>query len=1353
MNGGKDVRLGDDKRPISIVPSDEQFLYNARDGKILTDEFGNNLITEVDTFYLPDASTKRSTSVVFDDKNTPFMRLVHTDVGLTTGYYVDHRDLDVYIKGTAESTIGIGGSIPVLQVSGTVVGVGTTAGTGTNALTPVTFFNYDTVVAVTTNTTDGRPTIFKDRDGTLAHPSPIVKSATDQGIYKNIIYYPIYLNMGSQLKIGDKVFGEYIQDGTKVVDVAFNSRVVLSKDKTNVGVTSIPVRATRSENTLQQSDSIWKIEEQFKETSEVSTTLLGVNRAETQLSLFSNVSSYGLDPDEFESYFRDSGLSFHRWETRYNKFYGSRIRGKLIEESNESGIKLESFPAPYSYPFGPKFDRIGWYSEDTFNDYKKFIKLGNELYDVYKDNSNYSDEWKSNFLPPADATLETADGIEDVVYVSGIDAAFAQIDTWTDVWRDIGKGLFQDELDSDNMLDFVKINNILQLAGKVGDYTGDNTRPGYSDNLKRYSLMQSRRVFRYQPGRISGFTFGVKTTIESRDGSYIEWGISNPTDQYVFRIDKGNFSIVRRSSIPLNSTALERSGLELSDQVYIASGEPYNIDPDTDEDRKYWTTNIPSTKFNGDPLNGNGPSGYNLQPERVTMYKIEFGWYGAIGARFYAYIPTGNGDARWVVLHTLVIENSLGQPCLEDSYFRLVYTVDVYNQSSLYEPQSITKYGASYYIDGGDEGTVQIYSTSSGQKTITGITSESLIGIKPKDFILNSTGVEIANKKLILPTELNVKSDSLAEIKTIVCKACPGFGHVYTPGAVTGQNGRVLPAEDIEFTDTDVISTLNDSFFTTLDVGAHLIAPSIYNCYIGSVSGPTAQYDPDTGLEKYTTANLIGWTAGNVGVGERGNRSGIGVTERKIAGSFSEKPVYDGATGLSTNYAIGSTYPHAIRLSNFDGIVTSNFKFTGTKIEVQFANPDIKDGISSYRGSSHFADFIVGFTDNPPDVDETTNEINHFSVNTGVGIGTTTTIPIEDILYGRHNCQYAYIDEDGVENIETWTSQDPRRHMDIDYKIPLLSYPNNGYCSKVVFEVEPPTYMENISQLNVYPPDKGQVGVTTYFLQSEVAFPDIFFDGGQVAVQKIETFNDPLTGQLQRTDVKTSSKYVGVTSSYQITDPDSGTTKTYYYIQIDSQLVGYGDVVSPYVPADGITHENITIAFRPVKSTYRTPPVQVLIKRRLYNYDVFPLYFIAKMTDYAAINNISIKETIGDFTRTVAPKLFFSKNTNTTVPNLGDSTRGDSPAHFKELERLSSAQVDVQNQQRIREPYEVIDTFYVGANESKTIDMTKVFGPDRQVITPDNMNIEATFMIAKKLDATDASPTGIIESSLNFKEQ
>ena len=56
------------------------------------------------------------------------------------------------------------------------------------------------------------------------------------------------------------------------------------------------------------------------------------------------------------------------------------------------------------------------------------------------------------------------------------------------------------------------------------------------------------------------------------------------------------------------------------------------------------------------------------------------------------------------------------------------------------------------------------------------------------------------------------------------------------------------------------------------------------------------------------------------------------------------------------------------------------------------------------------------------------------------------------------------------------------------------------------------------------------------------------------------------------------------------------------------------------------------------------------------------------------------------------------------------------------------------------------------ANSTETINMRKIFGPDRSVITPDNNNIEATFIIAKKIDGAPGS-TGTVETSINFKEQ
>ena len=120
MNGGKDVKIGHDKRPVSVIPSDEQPLYNIANGELLTDEFGNQLITKVDQFFLPDASSDRATSVVFpenpEDKYT--IKTV-TQVAISTATY--GIDLDVNTR------INTSNKVEVLQVGGSIVEVGPTA--------------------------------------------------------------------------------------------------------------------------------------------------------------------------------------------------------------------------------------------------------------------------------------------------------------------------------------------------------------------------------------------------------------------------------------------------------------------------------------------------------------------------------------------------------------------------------------------------------------------------------------------------------------------------------------------------------------------------------------------------------------------------------------------------------------------------------------------------------------------------------------------------------------------------------------------------------------------------------------------------------------------------------------------------------------------------------------------------------------------------------------------------------------------------------------------------------------------------------------------------------------------------
>ena len=1183
MNRGKDIKFGDDKRQVSIIESSEQNIYNIANGEPLTDEFGNQLITEVDNFFLPDASKKRATSVVFAEKEGSYTRIEEVSVASTTATY----------PNISQNNIGIS---------------------------------------------------------------------------------------TANINVGDIIIGSSIPDATFISRIGIGSVYISNFPTNTIPITEI-VSVRRKTQIQARSNPVIKIEEQFKESSEVSTTLLGISRAEVQLSLFSNVTTYGIDPDEFEFYSYNSGNSFSSWENRGNKIYGNRYLARLTEETQESALQLTAFPVPYSYPFGPKFQRLGSYNQTLFEQYQQFIALGNALYDYYNTGggSFYPSEWRDKFLSKNTSYVSG----NDVIYAKGTAISFAEIDTWTDTWRDMKTGV-KDPVTGEDF-NFAKLPEILSQIdpedlSDVGlnstDVNSTNTRPGYSNAEQRYAYLQSRRVFRYQPGRISGFTFGVRTSAEPVAGVVNEWGISNPTDQYVFRIEQGQLSIVRRSTIPLETSVLLRNGLRLEDQSKILSGDPFDSE-------EYWTIQIPRDKFNGDALDSNGPSGYLLKPENVTMYKIEFGWYGAIGVRFYAYIPTDNGDARWVVLHTLIIENSLGAPCLEDPYFRLKYSIDIRNISDVKTPQYLYKYGASYYIDGGDEGTTQIYSVSSKQKTITSSSETSLVGIRPKEVLLNRDGVPIINKKLIIPTELNVSSDSLAEIKIVTCTACPGFGHVYTPGVATTESGRYV---DIQFSDQNTIAAINDSYFYESDIGAKVVSPSIYNAYVTGVSDPVGTSG------SYLSASIKGF----------GGRATFNLVDRDIGGSL----VLDRVTGIATTigFGIDSTYPYPIRLSNYDVYAASNVKLFGSTIDIQFINPNSRD---SYE---HFADFLIGITDLEPDI-SAPDILNGFIT----GTGTTTILPNTKILFGEHTHSFADINEDGVETGEAWgIPQISPLKMGIDYRIPFVSNPGGGICSKLTIKVLEPLFIRNVNEFD-YLPNSGSTTTDPQgrrWIQIQGELPDLDYDGGQIAIE-----NQSGTVSV------TNSRFVGTVSTYQLNQ------ERYSFIQI-SQTLAQGP--------------NFTIAIRPLQATG-----SLVNSTKLFNYNPYPLYLVAKLKDYASINNISIKETIGDNQRTISPTLYVSGIASVTDANGNANISGEPPTDFREISRSSSALIDLQNNQKLR-PYVERDTLYVGANSTKTIDLTPVFGTDKRVIAPDNNNIDATFVLSKKIDT---SGFGTVETSLNFKEQ
>ena len=1380
MNGGKDIKIGHDKRPISVVPSDEQPLYNIANGEVLTDEFGNELVTEVDQFFIGDSTMARSTSVVFPlaPKDTQPRRLIQT-IGIATGTYGVNFDAHVIVTqaGFAHT------ALPVNQVNGNVVGVGTTTPGEVNILR----INID-------------PSTNEQEIVKLANfPQPVeIRTVNDQGGNYNHIYFdedniPKVANVTLPTSVKNhktqyviKVTGGGIPSGTFVTKKSYD-RITLSNNViVGAGGTTERLEFTKiTENVPTQVDNVLKVEEIFRETSEVSTTLLGIDRAETQLSLFSNVSSYGLNSDEWEAFTFTSGISFSSWENRINELYGKRFTAKIDERTVESAITLESFPPPYSYPFGPKFDKIGIYRPELYPQYLNFIRFGNNLYKLFSEKLaglGYPSTWNDKFLNPLDVRplgvgnaaevyynkLTDSNDNPDPTLRNSFDYAFSKIDKWTDTYRDIARGSsLKDPITGEN-LSFASLNDKLGSSsigtGEVltNIYDSGNTRPGYQTNYRRFCVLQSRRVFRYQPGRISGFTFGSRASTEPVPGMANEWGIANKTDQYMFKIYGGQLSIIRRSKILLSNDVLIRNGLDPAANISVnISGTTYNtVQPyitsgDPFDNEQYWTVEIPRDKFNGDPLNGNGPSGYTIRPEKVTMWKIEFGWYGAIGARFYAYIPVGAGEARWITVHTLVIENQLGQPCLQDSYFRFKYLVNIFDTTNIRTPQYIYKYGASYYIDGGDEGTSEQFSTGTGlaPKQINRTAETALIGVRPKDVILNSTGVEIANRKLIIPTKLSVSSDSLSEVKVKTCKACPGFGHVFTPGVGTTVSGRTM---NVSFDTGNLITTVGSGVsFTDADIGAKIIAPSLFNAYITEMDQATATSYPN-GFKTYTSAIVKGY-GGLDGYPDYSD-------DREIGGSNSviDYGLTDPITGVggSSVIAVGTgEYPHEIRLSNYDVHFASSYPIYGSEITIQFVNPVNKDGISSYKSNTHWADFLIGVTDKKPSIQN--NNLNgwHSDVlswtdysniaQATIGSGNTSILPNNEILFGQSTHSWAAMNEDGYEYGESWAPTDVRVRMGIDFRIPTIANPGGGICSKLDIKVANPVPIGvNVKQLYQQNPETEATDINEgYYLKIENGE----FSSG---------INDWPGGQVVNRDNTTGIINVNSKIKFEKTFKPNISVKNYTNEEPNAPLtyIDQGIVYSYIKISDdlGAGASNITIMGRPVTLEGRrlnseggtTPKV------KLFKYNVFPLYLVGKLKDKAQINNISIKEIIGESQKTTSPELAVTTGSFGEIDNAGGNAdiTGVPPTNFRPVKRLSSSEVDTQNQQRLR-PSITKDIFYVGKNSTKEIDMTKVFGIDRNVITPDNLNLEATFLTAKKLDGDNVNNTGNIQLTLNYKEQ
>ena len=1010
-------------------------------------------------------------------------------------------------------------------------------------------------------------------------------------------------------------------------------------------------------------DNPVKIEEQFPATSEVSSTLLGIDRAETQLSLFSDVSSYGLNEEEFE-YFSGPTLNLPiTWYQRNSDLYGQHTALNFIEETSEQALVMSIFPVPYTFPYGPEFaETRGDYQPALYEKYLAFVRLGNLYYDMFVE-AGFQSFADKHFLPVSMLNAPT----ESLSVNYGVNFTkseiFDQVGRWTFMWMDIRDGIAIDA------------RNLKKLEFLPG-YDSDNTQPGQTSDNGVVSVLQTKKAYRYQPGRISGFTFGFKCSFDpASTQNIIEWGTANSTDMYMFQVKGSRLAVVRRSTVPLPQNILQQMGLTIQDQRFVPNPAPF-------EENSLYEIEITQDLFNGDTMDGNGKSGYNIDVTKVTMYKVEFGWYGAIGARFLAYVPTGNGDCRWVVMHTIIIENGMGQPCLADPYFKFKYILDINETSFLRSPQFLYKYGASCYIDGGDDNAGEVYSYNSNQVVSSFITltdrdddgdideadlestigGKSILGIQPKEQLINSDGIGVNNKRDTYIEDLKVITDALAQLDIVEIGGCPGFGHHYAPTLKSNETGIYF--NTLSFTEDRTQMLLTDGeTFSDLEDGTKMIGPGLVNFYL--------QKDP---LSVDDTSAYF----------RREGIIGPNIT------TFNEKIPEQ----LNVNDELVEFFRYdttQIKFTKYNALAASDLPLTGEKINVNFLN---SRQVDNYGIEAHNAEYFVGISFDKPKVVFTPNEELVFEDrNTGID----RSFDLEQLVMLNFTPDVINTNESGIELSEGLSIQGDVK-MEMDFRLDRPAGEDTGNCSQITI-TEEPKQNYNVIYSSTLKGDSYPVG--NY----------LTFDLEPVALVNATVIVGAEIGQ-ENPDGTLSGSGMRFTSDIIVNK----------YFEFGEELTQYA------VSIDTVPLEN---AFKIFLSPIKIADPKVQFKVYFGDFDFKPVYVIIGMRDNAEVCNISIAETKGNKLRSFVPT--WLTNDNVTVKFSGGSSPGLPPTNFESTSRLSSNNVDTQLQQPLR-PGKNITTVFVHPNNKDLIKLTNVYGADRQIITPGALNSKATFIRARNLD-------------------
>ncbi len=475
---------------------------------------------------------------------------------------------------------------------------------------------------------------------------------------------------------------------------------------------------------------------------------------------------------------------------------------------------------------------------------------------------------------------ETALGLFDAVNIYGVNdkefyagpvsAAYAYAQDPVDWTFADDYGYFWRHIPAESAIQAYAFPPPISFTYQVDDNTG--RFPGGKTDGSMRTFWESKRAFRYQPGRVNAFTFGVRmSTGSDYEGEVVRWGCRNEVgDGYFFQLDKGGDLFVVRTSPDLGTLKVARDD------------------------------------WNGDTIQPNvGSTGWNLDLSRVTMFKIEFSWYGAVGAKFLAYVPIDHDEARWVTLHYIFAENQFTVPSLRNPFLKLF--VEAQTTAGATSPAFINLYGSSVYIDGGDKGTVT--TGAAGLDALKPINNvpKSILGLQVKSTINN-----VISRKAVFPNNLSVFATTAARFDLVFQEngICGQESYFYGNG--TTLTGNAASGITVIRTGANTLVSPSGQFFPDIRneiTGAadyrtgrktKVVGGGIFATHVASISDDLTRITTDHALPAGVTSITFG-RMNNYAVSSGFVASGVtsGTVFRSFTSGYARIGLLPNASGLT----------------------------------------------------------------------------------------------------------------------------------------------------------------------------------------------------------------------------------------------------------------------------------------------------------------------------------------------------------------------------------------------------------------------------------------------------------------------